>query len=267
MISVISSTINPDTRARASLLSILKGLSENDEIVLHIDPHLGSISSWDPEISDSRLKVLRTSHRLGFALGLNFAAEHARHRLLGRIDMDDLALPFRWKYQYSEIEGVDFHFGSMLHLFSSHSIPKILPHYPVSLNSIEFASISQFTNPGFHPTVLFRRSVFEDLGGYRETLSEDYDLWLRGLASGHSFRRGFRPVTVYRHHKGQATASPEWGKRVSESSEIVTGKHDLAEYLQSQEINPRRVIRKLLIRQPFARTEFREVISQIKLKN
>ena len=264
MISVISSTINPDSRARSSVLSILRGLSSNDELILHIDPHSDTTPDWDPKISDSRLRILRTPNRLGFAAGLNLAAEQARHKLLGRLDMDDLALPLRWKYQSSEIEGVDFHFGGMLHLFSSRKISLVLPHYPVSLNSVEFASISQFTNPGFHPAVLFRKSVFEDLGGYRETLSEDYDLWLRGLARGYRFRRGLRPVTLYRHHSGQATASPEWGRLVSESDEIVKGKSHLSQYLKSREINPRKVIRELLVRQPLARVEFREAISQIK---
>ncbi len=47
---------------------------------------------------------------------------------------------------------------------------------------------------------VFRRQVFEAVGGFDETqwTSEDYDFWLRAALSGFVFRRNPRPLGLYR---------------------------------------------------------------------
>ena len=45
-------------------------------------------------------------------------------------------------------------------------------------------------SPVAHPSVVFRRSLVDEYGGYREgDFPEDYELWLRWLASGVRFRK------------------------------------------------------------------------------
>ena len=57
-----------------------------------------------------------------------------------------------------------------------------------------------------HPTVVFRRAAFDELGGYRDRFphAEDYDLWLR-LAETGDVRNLAEPLLRYRLHEGQVT--------------------------------------------------------------
>lgn len=259
MISVICSTINPNLATLASIESVLRDISSYDELILHLDPCNGAESSWDPKISDSRLTILRTTSRIGFANGLNLAASRARHEFLGRIDADDLSLPGRWAYQLKAITDVDVHFGSMLHYYPSKFVPLILPHYPVALAPQEFQVVARFTNPGFHPAALMRRSSFEKLGGYRDVISEDYDLWLRGLAEGMRFSRGLRPVTLYRHHAQQATSAKDWADRVSSDASTIRGQTRVSEILSDESVSVSKVLWELSRKYPFALLEFRHL--------
>lgn len=257
MISVICSTIRPGSETKASVKSVLRSLPETGELILHLDAEDGSASTWDPKISDNRLIVLRSETRIGFSQGLNLAAGTARNQYLGRIDADDICLPWRWEYQISAIAEKDVHFGSMLHYYTDGLIPFILPHYPVALSPQEFLVIAESTNPGFHPAALIRRAAFEKLGGYRDVMSEDYDLWLRALADGMSLSRGLRPVTVYRHHSEQATAATDWKVRLARDPDVRTGQNSVTEILDSQNISRRQVLDSLGARYPMARREFR----------
>lgn len=261
MISVICSTIKPGRQTNKSLRSILRTIGAGDELILHIDPHSDSDPSWAPPIMDSRLVVIRSEAHIGFSNGLNLAASHAKNEFLGRIDTDDIALPGRWQYQLKRIQGLDFHFGSMLHYFSGRAVPLVLPHYPVALSPEAFAVVAAKTNPGFHPAVLMRRSSFEQLGGYRETLSEDYDLWLRALGEGMTMSRGLRPVTIYRHHSVQATSAPDWESRVMKDPSTLSGQSILAELLKSKQVLEEKVLASLTKTYPMARVEFRKILN------
>lgn len=259
MISVIASTINPDVSTLKFIYSVLRGISHRDEFILHVDPSEEIYSSWEPKISDSRLTVLRSSSRIGFAEGLNLAANQARHALLGRIDADDLPLPGRWSYQIKAMGDLDVHFGSLLHSYSGKAFPCIIPHYPVALNPTEFQTIASQANPGFHPSALIRRASFEKLGGYHDVKSEDYDLWLRALRQGMKLRRGLRPVTLYRHHAGQATANKDWARDVASDPVIIEGQTRLAQIHENERASVDKVLSRLAIKYPLARVEFRQL--------
>ena len=57
----------------------------------------------------------------------------------------------------------------------------------VPLGPKHLRNFSRWRNPLNHPSVVFRRSRIEAVGGYRSRSGfEDYDLWLRLLAAGHN---------------------------------------------------------------------------------
>ncbi len=238
-------------------MSCLRSLPIEAEVVLHLDPSDPLKTEALRRIDDPRLRILETQERLGFAQGLNFAVSQAKHELIARIDADDIALPWRWNYQVQQIAGVDVHFGSMLHLFHLGKLPVLIPHYPVALEPREFGAVALHQNPGFHPAALFRRSAFNEVGGYRESVAEDYDLWLRLLHAGKDIRRGLLPVTIYRHHEHQATASSDWEQRVSDDPLIREAKRQLEEGFSSSSSSL--VLTRLFTRNWFANREFRRI--------
>ena len=257
MFSVVISALNPGPLVRRAVMSCLRSMPNDAELVFHLDPSNDDSTYLLQAITDKRFRLVQTMERLGFAGGLNFAIDQSKHDLIARIDADDIALPWRWRYQVPKMRNLDLHFGSLLHLYKLASLPIVLPHYPVSLNTQEFAAVSRYQNPGFHPAAMFNRQAFLEVGGYRNALAEDYDLWLRMLAAGKKVSRGLLPVTIYRHHHTQATAGRSWELRVSEDRWVRESQEMLIASFDGD--LSKKTLRCLLIRQPWSWLEFRRL--------
>jgi glycosyltransferase involved in cell wall biosynthesis len=56
---------------------------------------------------------------------------------------------------------------------------------------------------------IFRRRVYETIGGFDESLrtNEDYDFWIRAAAAGFRFARNDRPLGYYRRRDGSLSAN------------------------------------------------------------
>jgi GT2 family glycosyltransferase len=74
----------------------------------------------------------------------------------------------------------------------------------------EFESLDQLRHRNFiHGNSLYRRTAFEQAGGYREAagVPEDFDLFLRMIALGWSARRCAGPLLEYRQHSSDQAQS------------------------------------------------------------
>lgn len=67
-----------------------------------------------------------------------------------------------------------------------------------------FAELYSDTNFLMHPSVMMRKKVFDEIGGYDVALRQcqDLDMFLR-VAHGHGIGAIQEPLTFYRHHPGQ----------------------------------------------------------------
>lgn len=258
MISLVLSCVNPPDSAFRSIASALRYMPSGSEVVVHVDPSETHSLQQFKSLQTKGLSLLISNERVGFAEGLNLAVGQARHELIARLDVDDYSYPWRWSYQMSRMRSVDFHFGGL-----AHKITKLfpsLPGYPVRLETEEFAIVSLFRNPGFHPAAMFRKSVFLELGGYRPAIAEDYDFWLRALTNGYEFERGTLPVTRYARHPGQATSQIGWAERVEMDPYIIESKAALKTKLSEAGVETSMVLRRLLKGQPLAKIEFRDIV-------
>ena len=136
---------------------------------------LARFQSHDPRIQVFRLEVNR-----GLAYCLNFAISQTKETLVARMDADDVALPDRLKLQVEFLEKhpeVDV-LGTAAEIIPYGNIPKSM-RYPESHD--ELVKNIYHRNPFIHPSVMFRRSFIEKVGGYSNELrrAQDYDLWLR----------------------------------------------------------------------------------------
>jgi hypothetical protein len=92
---------------------------------------------------------------------------------------------------------VDFLFGSQIIHF------KAVPFFPIH-SFVSRASDSKFLSAMSlacivaHPTMMTHRSTIMELGGYRDVVAEDYDLWLRALLEGKTMLRHWWPQNFYR---------------------------------------------------------------------
>jgi glycosyltransferase involved in cell wall biosynthesis len=139
---------------------------------------------------DERLRVVHLE-RVGLAEALQQGARLCRGELLARADADDVAHPRRFAEQIEflsarpEIAAV----GTQVRYFPHEEVGWGARRYQNWLNGLsdpESIARDVFVEcPIAHPTLMVRRSVFEQVGGYRVNgWPEDYDLILRLHAAG-----------------------------------------------------------------------------------
>ena len=156
--------------------------------------------------SEPRARVIHRDTNGGLATCLNFALREARGALVARMDADDQALGDR--------------FGDQVRFLDDRPDVAILGGGALVIDD-NGTAISQLRrpeehddlvarifreNPFVHPTVMARRTVFEDLGGYDTSLrrGQDYDLWLRAYRR---FRMHNLPQPLIKYRHGRA---PVW---------------------------------------------------------
>lgn len=136
------------------------------------------VASWSRR--DSRLLPFRLD-RPGLARSLNYAASKARAPVLARLDADDVAEPGRLEVQLAALAA-----DPALGVIGSNAL--LIDARGRRLGEVRRPSGRETVrayladgNPFVHSSVLIRRSVFDQVGGYRDGLSiaEDLDLWIR----------------------------------------------------------------------------------------
>lgn len=152
------------------------------ELLIYND---GSETGWTKPIQnlamlDPRIRYLEGRENKGIAYGLNQCIQEAQGRYIARMDGDDISLPDRLKEQ---IRFLDTHkqygfVGCNAFLIEEEEVWGIrkMPEIPEKENFLAYS-------PYIHPSVMFRKSVFEKYGYYhvseKTKRCEDYELFMR----------------------------------------------------------------------------------------
>src|SRR5262245_60474543 len=139
--------------------------------------------------ADSRIRVLQQNNR-GCSAARNLAMAHARGRYFALLDSDDV-----WHPEF---------LASQLALFDRHPDVSIItgngyflggpfdgrPLYPLTPihQTLSLLDIIR-TEDSVCIMSVFRREVYDRIGGFDETLThnEDYDFWIRAAHAGFGF--------------------------------------------------------------------------------
>jgi glycosyltransferase involved in cell wall biosynthesis len=176
-ISILMATNKCDDYFRVALDSCLEQTFSNFELVLVAN----GMSDNEFErlkilCSDPRISMHRTDiKRLTFSL--NLGLHHCRSKLIARMDADDIAHPDRLAKQ---VEFMDRNpdisvCGSFCDLIDKDQKKVGDREYPTADKDIRRAML--WTNPICHPSVIYRRDVIVERGGYFSFYAEDYALW------------------------------------------------------------------------------------------
>jgi len=138
---------------------------------------VASVEEWFD--SDPRVRILSTPIcHLTFSLSLG--AHYARGEFIARMDADDIAYSDRLDKQYEFFVA----HPEVVVLGTAYDVIDVdgfvvKTIYPPQLNR-DIKRMMLFGNPICHPSVMIRREVLLNAGGYLGGLqAEDYDLWLR----------------------------------------------------------------------------------------
>lgn len=157
---------------------------------------------------DSRIKWFPNSENQGLTASLNRALKLAKGEYIARMDADDVSLPHRFKRQIQYLEEKEYDLiGGYTQFIDENgtrgflvtSIPK--EHWQIEKRV-------RYNNCIPHPAWFGRRTLFEQLNGYREIPHcEDYDFTLRALKAGAKLGNIPELILYYRNTKGSISRS------------------------------------------------------------
>lgn len=153
---------------------------------------------------DVRMAFSPDSFNLGETLNVGLAACSAP--LVARLDQDDIPIPSRLRRQRDVLrlnpEAAMTCSGKTF--IDETGRPTSVGRVPATSDAL--LRVMRWKNVVWHPTVMFRREVVIGLGGYSAdaVFVEDYELWLRMLAS-HTIVPIDEPLLRYRIHANQIT--------------------------------------------------------------
>lgn len=188
-VSVICGYYNRPQLVRRTLEGIRSQSFKDFEVIIFDDKSTDETASVIKEVldefNDPRFRFLPHEENMGFTRGLINAISHARGEYIAIHDSGDYSFPRRLQAQVEVLEKnpsvvvVGCHYVNFIEHLNLARVRK-----PNS-NNADFESVcadSQFT----HGEVMFRRSAYDQVGGYRAQFkfSQDSDLWLRMIKVG-----------------------------------------------------------------------------------
>lgn len=176
---------------KEALDSVVQQTLPPDEIVLIEDGPLTDklyevIEQFKEDFPILRTYQFEKNVQLGRALAKG--VELCKYELIARMDTDDIAVKSRFKVQYTfmKLHPEIAVCGSYIEEFSEESDYKKVKVMPQSMGEIR--KYARYRNPLNHMTVMFRKNAVIEVGNYRHfPFLEDYDLWVRMMASGKRF--------------------------------------------------------------------------------
>jgi len=224
-ISILMPIYKANKTIGPALLSTYLTMPARAELLLFLDGP-GTNSKWlDVAARSRRIKIFRSDENIGIATSLNFLLEQSKSLYVGRMDADDIALPFRYGKALRRIRrGIsDVVFTHSILFGAQVGLCVPIPQFPIPLNSEQAKLHLLIANPFVHPNMVAKKSVLLDSGGYKQCKAEDYELWLRLAASGVRLERLAVYGILYRRHGNQWTSDPNHEQLVKSDTEIVRG--------------------------------------------
>lgn len=202
-VSVILPVYNCEAFIKSSVESILNQSFKDFELIVIND---GS-TDFSGEIlrdilkKDSRIKLIERENK-GLIYTLNEGIAISRGRYIARMDADDIAMPDRLELQYLRLNtdrDIAVLGSAVLAINANGGSLGFCCHF---ITPEEINRFCEEDCPLIHPTVMMRKEVVVNVGGYRSAYQycEDYDLWLRIIDEGYKIANLAKPLLCYRIH-------------------------------------------------------------------
>ena len=178
-VSVVMAVKNGERFLEKSVRSILAQTLRNFELIVVDDGSNDRTAEILDRFGDVRMKIVTQPNR-GLAASLNRGVSLARTDVIARMDADDVAMPERLEKQLEFLRsnpdvGV---VGSATVVINGSGDE--LRQWTPAISGHDIRNALMRANQFAHASVMFSKSVFNDVGGYSDMpFAQDYDLWLR----------------------------------------------------------------------------------------
>ncbi|MEM6366520.1 MAG: glycosyltransferase [Planctomycetota bacterium] len=192
----------PPELLRAAIESILFQSVRDIELIIVEDPSEHPGLKVVSEFKDDRLRYIYNEELTGLVAQRNLGLQTATGEYIVKADSDDISEPHRIERQCAYLSerpeiGV---VGSWLTIIDENGRETGLRRYPT--DSCEIHTAMRRINPIAQPAACFRRSLFEEHGGYPEgyPVCQDYAYWSHLANRGVRFANLPEPLVRYRQH-------------------------------------------------------------------
>ena len=202
------------TTLEASLDSLVQSIEPVKELVLVEDGALGAELRDVIERYRDRLNIVsvRLPTNRGLPAALNAGLAECRHDIVARFDSDDISMPLRFGAQLDFLSlnpGIAI-VGSAVEEFDAET-GEILSRRVVPADHATLRQFAKLRSPMNHPSVMFRKKVVLDAGGYRDiAYLEDYALWAQCIVDGAGLANLQEPLVRMRSGVGQMGRRRGW---------------------------------------------------------
>lgn len=207
-VSVIMGTYNEKIQwVEECINSILTQTYKNIEFIIVLDnPNNEELKKYIENVQkqDSRIVVVKNEENLGLVKTLNKALNYCTGDLIARMDADDIALKNRFSIQVKFMEeNKDVAMvGTKVEFIDGNGRVLSKDKYrPTSYEEIK--SHLRQGNAFAHPTLMYRKDMIMDIGGYKEVpLAEDYYLATEVITKGYKVANLEETLLMYRVREG-----------------------------------------------------------------
>ena len=262
-VSVVMSVYNGEPYLREAVESILNQTYQDFELIIIDDASTDNSREVLSNYDDHRIMRLYNPVNLGLTPSLNRGLAVSRGEFIARQDADDLSLPTRLAQQ---LDYLDRHpdigvLGTQMEVINAAGTFVYNYELPVSHSLIAWSLF--FGRSVAHPTVMLRRQVLEDAGGYDPVFThvEDFELWTRLLEKTKFANLGY-PLYRYRDRADSISHT----KAAEQLVKVIRARHLLANRLLGREVPPELLEwlhQSQLPKNPLTEAQMKEVISLI----
>lgn len=212
-LSVLMSVFNEtESQIKEAVKSILTQTFSDFELIIIVDnPKREELRNFFFQFEDNRIRYYMNEKNIGLAMSMNKAASLANADIFVRMDSDDVATSDRFEVELNALRK-----NKADLVFSNYDYIDV-DSRPIITKEAAYASSDQKNWPKsialrpaeiHHPTVMFKKSIFYKVGGYRNfPCTQDADLWLRMSEYGCSFYKVNQILLHYRVNPASVSCS------------------------------------------------------------
>lgn len=178
-VTVLMSVYNGEKYLREAIDSILHQTYTNFEFLIIDDASTDTTPEILHQYSDPRIRLVKNENNLGLTKSLNKGLALANGEYIARMDADDICMPERFEKQlnYFDRNPETDVLGTGFKIFNANDECTGEKFFPEKVTTSDFSQENQL----IHGSVMVKKSVIIDVGGYNEYFQyvQDYELWLR----------------------------------------------------------------------------------------
>ena len=200
MVSILLPSYNGSKYIRESVVSILNQTFTDFELLIGFNGTTDTSKEIvykiindikDPDLIESinsKVRVIDYGDDKGKAKTLNKLLQEAKYNLIALQDDDDLWHSDKLQIQMNFIDNFDV-VGTFLNYIDHNGLIIKKLNLQQEDSGIKYWSLERGINNVANTSALFKKSIAEEIGGWREDIDgiEDFDFWIRLMKQGNSF--------------------------------------------------------------------------------